>query len=317
MAAPPSTPTPEAFITSIIDRISSLSSPSPSLPPHPHPQPQDEKTSPNFSSLLSTLTRDKQESITRLLTTLHFFFPHELIPALDLLDRGLVTRMVVKKMMVTSPSPTTTSPPPPPSQSDLDPNLNTEQNPAYEVFYVQSASFSTTIRHRPPHHHPPTHEVRLATWNCTCPAFAISAFGMQSALTPLHRNDGTADDANDNDNGNNKNKQQHNLPTTTIKSAHFSYTATVNPKHPDLGWKFGGTLTLSSSSPLTALNPEPEPSPPPHGNHQSPVPIPVCKHILAALLGRQIPALFGEGVRRREVGRGEAAAWAAGGGRRG
>ena len=88
------------------------------------------------------------------LLTLHFLFPHEFLPALDLLDRQLVTHFIVK--------------------DDLE---NTRKN---EVHYVQSASATTSRPTKTSRHHAATtvaYEVRLAAWNCSCPAFAYSAFG--------------------------------------------------------------------------------------------------------------------------------------------
>jgi hypothetical protein len=40
--------------------------------------------------------------------------------------------------------------------------------------------------------------------------------------------------------------------------------------------------------------------------------VPVCKHILAAVLGKALPGLFGNGVKRKEVTAAEAAGWGAG-----
>ena len=103
---------PHSFVTSLIHQLSTLSTPPPppapssnhtasfnpnlpsSSPFSPRPQP--------FFTLVSSLPTQKQESITHILTTLHFLFPHEFIPALDLLDRGLVTRMVIRPLSTES-----------------------------------------------------------------------------------------------------------------------------------------------------------------------------------------------------------------------
>lgn len=88
------------------------------------------------------------------LLTLHFLFPHELLPALDLLDRQLVTRLII-----------------------ADSVGDKKQN---EVYYVQSASAAISRPTKTSRHHAATttaYEVRLAAWNCSCPAFAYSSFG--------------------------------------------------------------------------------------------------------------------------------------------
>jgi hypothetical protein len=54
------------------------------------------------------------------------------------------------------------------------------------------------------------------------------------------------------------------------------------------GWRFGGTATRNMMG------------------------APICKHILAALLGKALPRFFGNGVERKEVSASEAAGWGAG-----
>ena len=53
-------------------------------------------------------------------------------------------------------------------------------------------------------------------------------------------------------------------------------------------WAFGGTATRKGMG------------------------VPVCKHILAALLGKAAPGMFGEMVSRREAGKEEVAGWGGG-----
>jgi hypothetical protein len=96
------------------------------------------------------------------LLTLHFLFPHEFLPALDILDRKLITRMIVNDSLG-----------------------NAQKN---EVHYVQSASATTSRPTKTSRHHTATtiaYEVHLAAWNCSCPAFAYSAFG-KGFRTALH-----------------------------------------------------------------------------------------------------------------------------------
>lgn len=111
-------------------------------------------------SRLLTLSPEAQERAKASLLTLHFLFPHELLPALDILDRRLVNGF---RYVENPPD----SPP--------------------VVYYVQSASAVTesnsgrTANSRfrnawiPSKAH---YEVRLDSWNCSCPAFAQSQLKM-------------------------------------------------------------------------------------------------------------------------------------------
>lgn len=96
------------------------------------------------SALDGVVAEDK-----RLFVTLHCIFPNDLLPALDLLDRSHVTRF--------------------------------ECDGGAALYYVRSTQTSRSRGHRRgvaavPHHH----EVRLTAWNCSCPAFALAAFGRVS-----------------------------------------------------------------------------------------------------------------------------------------
>lgn len=171
--------------------------------------------------------------------------------------------------------------------SKIDSGNGTERSPENEVFYVRSASSQTTTtqshRHRRRHVNNPSiaYEVRLAGWNCTCPAFAFSAFGRTLDLnSDLAQVDS---------------QEQHPAPVDDGSSGRMAHPEAEN----DLKWRFGGSLTRQTASgPGQAL--------------EIPVPVPVCKHILAALLGKHAPVLYGSGVHFRTVGRDEGAAWAGG-----
>ncbi|ERF71452.1 hypothetical protein EPUS_06834 [Endocarpon pusillum Z07020] len=329
---------PESFITSLVDKISLLvpplpSTPSSSSPSASRPRPLDSNVStdpvsppspPNFSTLLSTLPKEDQESVTRLLMTLHFFFPHEFIPALDLLDRGLVTRLVIGSL----PSPTNVSEashrkphvdyqaPWNEPTGDLDPPLNTymvsvgpylhetdlgihvdfeagrQIATENEVFYVQSASSQTKTTRQRRHHHTSVsstnYEVRLGAWNCTCPAFALSTFSR--LMDP--KADGRADD--------NREPLKNLLAGDDHHNVDF-YDSAMSQT--EFEWRFGGTFTRTISDPEHGIDSE---------RKGASVPVPVCKHILAALLGKHIPGLFGSGVQLRTVSAEEGAGWAGG-----
>lgn len=102
-----------------------------------------------------TLASSNQPHLRQVLLTLHFLFPHELLPALDLLDRKLVAKFPQR--------------------------LSNDKSPEAQVFYVQSASAITehatrgsiNPRFRNTWSATKVHyEVRLDAWNCTCAAFA-------------------------------------------------------------------------------------------------------------------------------------------------
>ena len=107
-----------------------------------------------------------------MLTTLHLFFPNELLPALDLLDRGLVSKLVQRKEIVVSDS--------------------SHQGGTTKGFYIVRSSASLNRGQSYASHRSDqedrsqvrnrnlSYEVRLVAWNCTCPAFA---FDMVSSLS--------------------------------------------------------------------------------------------------------------------------------------
>lgn len=210
---------------------------------------------------LSRLNRVDGRTAKQLLTTLHFLFPHEMLPALDLLDRRLVNHLIV------SPAGSGDEE----TSTDAEP-LHTATN---EVFYVQSASAVTTSsksksRRRAYNPNGTHYEVRLKAWNCSCPAFASSAFSRQSYLATNRDRDNHGEVET---NQAPPTEHDRNLPDLELAS-------TAQP--------FGGSLVLEGTG------------------------TPVCKHILAAFLGSEVPGLFGHGIVRRHVSKEEAAGWAGG-----
>ena len=256
---------------------------------------RDQHSPSKANNPLSTLAPSASEDAKPLFLTLHFSFPHELLPALDLLDRGLVTRLVPSRNTSTKhPASTPTVP---------DTGATTSADPVEsEVFYVQSASAATS-QHHPKHTgaepqgrfrdalassssskgrrsaaQTTYYEVRLDSWNCSCAAFAFSSF---TCLTksededhppPIESAYGTAGPLQDEDE---------------------EGIADVAAERTAAEWRFGGTLTLPNAT----------------------AGVPVCKHILAAVMARAAPKLFVDGVHvnvKRELGREEMASWGAG-----
>ncbi|PHH62731.1 hypothetical protein CDD81_6719 [Ophiocordyceps australis] len=124
-------PSHRQLILSLIDSLSTTS-PGPSAPT-PHPADHDRRS---------------------LLLTLHVLLPGMVLPALDLLDRQLVSCVSVDNQ---------------------------------DFFLVQSSAGS---RRGPPRHH----LVLLDGWNCSCAAFALDSYGRHSAALDLEpgANDSTS-----------------------------------------------------------------------------------------------------------------------------
>lgn len=99
--------------------------------------------------------KDASPAIKQLFLTLHCLFPNEFLPALDLLDRQLVTRVTIRT-------------------SNEDDNV---ADTRAKVYYVRSSQPTRTSRYQGTAALGATsYEVRLEAWNCSCPAFTFSAF---------------------------------------------------------------------------------------------------------------------------------------------
>ncbi|MCJ1404389.1 hypothetical protein MMC11_007614 [Xylographa trunciseda] len=149
-------PEVRSLITSIFDSLpttATISSPSPSNP-------------------LLTAT----DSTKSLFLTLHCLFPTELLPSLDLLDRGLVSRLVYRLTAVVRPPAHRRSEEPTEAQpSGID--ARTIEAKDIKTYYVRSAQPTrATSRYQNVPGSATSYEVRLDAWNCSCAAFTFSAF---------------------------------------------------------------------------------------------------------------------------------------------
>ncbi|KAL1602529.1 hypothetical protein SLS60_005945 [Paraconiothyrium brasiliense] len=237
------------------------------------------------------------------LLALHVAFPNELLPALDLLDRSLVTRLRIRRdkedlsegaasapqdvrgHVEGRPTGGTATPgnndnegriiagphPPPdglgrPASSDAEMQeaplpcvpedeesvSQHKQNEMLDtVYYVRSAQ-QRSSRYSTSFDTLTSYEVRLTAWNCSCPAFAFSAF------PPVHPE-----------------------PPVAVYEPGRELRAEGN------GWNFGG-VSLGEGIP------------------------PVCKHLLACVLAERCEGLFGGRVEEKVISVEEAAGWAAG-----
>jgi len=166
-----------ALLTSIVLALSQISSPALIDAAQPLSSPAAQQ---HQAPSLKDLTPDAR----RLLLTLHALFPTEFLPALDLLDRNLVTRFICE---------------------DISPPQNSHGS---QLYFVLSASSAQASIHQHAGSHaghltsprrgsgarsasqsrgrgrfynalnPDTqyYEVRTKAWNCSCPAFVFGAF---------------------------------------------------------------------------------------------------------------------------------------------
>jgi hypothetical protein len=163
-----SLPDPRTLLTTLFSTLPTQSEETPSS-----------TTAPTFENL--------PPNAKPLLLTLHVLYPNELLPALDLLDRNLLTRFVVpepdtrpptnEEEQQVNPSPSLS-----PSAS-LETPKRRQRTPLYYVRSSQQArQYHTHSRHAQSHSDQPIqhYEVRPLAWNCSCPAFAFSAFPASS-----------------------------------------------------------------------------------------------------------------------------------------
>ncbi|KAJ6032441.1 hypothetical protein N7540_003173 [Penicillium herquei] len=282
MENPPSKPPGPIFVDHLINQLSQFQAPEHTIEDIPRTQhgTQLEEKPPNP---LSALPTSQLTQVKPLMLTIHSLFPNDLLPALDILDRGLVQRFI-REDRVDNPSPSelehshsqdqemTMNPSQP-----LQQNTNTNAAKPEDIFFVISASSAPLPR--PPGTSSPStpanvptqqtqtqeqikgYEVRLHAWNCTCPTFTLSAFRDLSRLN-----------------------RQFEYPS----AMHMADSDQSGDLYP---YPFGGTLT----SPRDRASP------------------PICKHILACLLFIRCPGLFGGcGDGRCIISKEELAGWCAG-----
>jgi hypothetical protein len=274
-----SLPTSRAFVTQLLNSLSAV------------PPPTNDATTVEKANPLV----DVSDATKKQLLSLQVLFPNEFVPALDLLDRRLVTRFQIcdeEKLVAEGQRGA-------PDHGDVQmqdseetaqsndaqmSNLNNavdeptnphetmsqhtpaiEQKPLYDrtptIYYVRSAQ-ARPSRFATSYDTTSSYEVHLQAWNCSCPAFAFSAFPASSSPVP------TMDDISN--------------PPESILGKRDSQC-----RNSEVEWSFGG-ITLGSQMP------------------------PVCKHLLACVLVERCKSLFGECVEERSVGWEEAAGWAAG-----
>lgn len=148
MASPP---TPRDLLTSIIASISAIP-----LPPSDQANLHTTKSQPDNPLKLIPV------SARPLFTTLHVLFPSMLLPALDLLDRSLVTKATLPHSVSDDSTGATSSAP---SSIYL---VRSAQQPRRHWKSGDGAGGEAAER--------PGYVVHIEAWSCTCAAFAFSAF---------------------------------------------------------------------------------------------------------------------------------------------
>jgi hypothetical protein len=149
----PQIPTPRTLVTSLLNSIANQSS----------------TTSPITTNAL----KDAPSSIRPLLLTLHVLFPNDFLPALDVLDRRLVTRFRLADDTSLEAE-----------QSDGNGEEADLEGTLYFVRSAQQPSSHSRFTNPLATHY----EVRPLAWNCSCPAFAFAAFPStnSSIILPQH-----------------------------------------------------------------------------------------------------------------------------------
>ncbi|KAK3684246.1 hypothetical protein B0T22DRAFT_469921 [Podospora appendiculata] len=250
---PPPLPTSRQVLTSLIDAIAAIPPPTTTTLATP--------TTTNALRLVPVAHR-------HLIVTLHVLFPGLLLPALDVLDRGLVGRV----------------------ELDL---AGGDANPSPPVyFYLVRSTAAARTRRKDGTGGGWQYIVRLGAWNCTCAAFAFAAF---PAVEGTAAGEGVGDD----EDALQRQRAEEQITTTTPRTemvigepselAHPPSDHKHGHEHDrqEGKWSFGG---LSAD-----------------GSGSSGGPVPVCKHLLACLLAERWGAALGRYVAAREVGREEMA----------
>ncbi|OTB16224.1 hypothetical protein K445DRAFT_375495 [Daldinia sp. EC12] len=262
-----SVPTPRQFLTSLIESLNSI-------PTSTTPQPSAAGAG-NPLKLIPAAHRP-------LLTTLYALYPLTLLPALDLLDRRLATRIVVSQY---PPQGDTVASGPSSSSPLVDHEEKGQQEQPQDrrqhtFFIVRSAqpqrprrdasTFGSGSGAGSSSAPGPRYVVRLSAWNCSCAAFAFAAFprGEDREIGPYAIN-----------------------PPASSSSSSRAKEETDDDD--GLNWQFGA-LSFDGIEGSGIAG------------------VPCCKHLLACVLAEKWSAVLGGYVDERIVGREEAVGLVAG-----
>lgn len=235
---------------------------------------------------LSQLPADVLAKVKPLLLTLHCLFPNELLLALDILDRDLITRYTVKPRDKRPREETTHGPEYEEDGGEIEVYCGDDPREQQQQRYVDEDDYegecfdseiyfvlSSASKRRPGEEEDTRrqqqqneYQVCLDAWNCTCPVFTLATFRDLDPEVDETRPRAEGD--------------------IELPMRNEPVDATTKRRN----WVFGGCLTQSTpctSSPLGCCF-----------MHDSPS---LCKHLLACTLVSQCPGLFGGKVRRCEI----------------
>ncbi|EEU42332.1 uncharacterized protein NECHADRAFT_93410 [Fusarium vanettenii 77-13-4] len=156
-------PSHRQLVTTLITSISDIA-PSKSVGETTSSEPPPPAQPPSTSPLQAIPSSQRP-----LLLTLHVLFPNLLLPALDLLDRGLVTRLVRKYSAAQDEQPGGDGEP-------VSGDLNASSKPNDDIFIVRSLASTLTRRTRDFTLSSKRYVVHLNAWNCSCASFTFDAF---------------------------------------------------------------------------------------------------------------------------------------------
>ncbi|CZR53964.1 uncharacterized protein PAC_03847 [Phialocephala subalpina] len=268
-------PTPRTLLTSLIDTVTSTL-----------PTPSQQQVNEPYSAPDNPL-KNLPTSHRALLTTLHVLFPPPmLLQALDLLDRGLVTRLIFPPSHSSQspqnchgddgskgkapevyppqahihlpdlPASATSSP----TSEDIE-RIENEKRRGMKMYLVRS---SQPTKGRYAAGIGTVYHVHVESWNCSCAAFAFAAFPASS----------------------------YNVPWNLEQDSRQDYEMGMEEEKEEEEWEFGGLSRDGKDG----------------GDGGG---VPVCKHLLACVLGERWSEVLGSYVKEKVVSREEMAGYGA------
>ncbi|KAK8025013.1 hypothetical protein PG990_002836 [Apiospora arundinis] len=276
-------PAPRAILTSLINTLASI-------PPAAPPGAQGVLPSNPLRFLPPSQARP-------LLATLHTLFPKVLLPALDLLDRRLVTRIIPvlhQHDITTTTTTTATAQDETPMKAETEPGIIPEEDketlaPEEPNFFylVRSGTAQQSSRRsrktaEPPNEggggSGPTYVVQTQPWNCSCAEFAFSAFPAESVTPVYHISPASS--------------SRRSIPSRHDVTKERRQKGADDADDRDDAWEFGG-MSRDGAAVGTGG-------------------VPCCKHLLACVLAERWTDVLGSYVTERRVGKEEAAGLVAG-----
>ncbi|KAK8086477.1 hypothetical protein PG994_001451 [Apiospora phragmitis] len=248
--------------------------------------------------------------LTPLLATLHTLYPNVLLPALDLLDRRLVTRIIPVHNDVAAA--TATGVPAQPdaligeereAEGEANVTPGEEKEKTHEepnFFYLVRSAQQPSRRGRRAAEAAlneggggagPTYVVQTRAWNCSCAAFAFSAFPAET-VSPVYRI--ISSSSSSSAAASSLLSRRHNAAGSGQYEGEREQQL-ENEEEDDDVWEFGGMSR-------DGLDPE-------HGDDGvvGTGGVPCCKHLLACVLAERWTDVLGTYVAERRAGKEEAA----------